>query len=125
MARLETFREEYRDVAEFALIYIREAHPSDEWQMESNEDGNVEYEQPKTLDERLELARAFVFEMDVKTQIFVDDIRNTANACYAAWPERIYIIDTDGIIIYKGGMGPFFFDIDDVEDFLRERLDSL
>ena len=121
MARLETLRDEYRDVAEFAFVYIREAHPTDEWQMEANEEHHVEYEQPKTFDDRLELARAFVFEMDVKTKTYVDGIRNTANACYAAWPERIYIIDTDGTILYKGGMGPFFFNTDDVETFLRER----
>lgn len=46
------------------------------------------------------------------------DIRNTANACYAAWPERLYVIGTDGRIAYKGGMGPFEFDTDELEQFL-------
>ena len=28
---------------------------------------------------------------------------------YAAWPERLYIIDSAGLIAYKGGIGPVFF----------------
>ncbi len=43
-------------------------------------------------------------------------------ACYAAWPERLYVVGTDGRIIYKGGMGPFYFDPDEVEEILRTGL---
>jgi hypothetical protein len=32
---------------------------------------------------------------------------NRANLLYAAWPERIYIIDEKGQIVYRGGLGPF------------------
>ena len=64
----------------------------------------------------------FVTSMELKTTTYVDDIRNTAMACYAAWPERIYVVDTDGKIVYKGGMGPFSFDVDEVKDFLNERF---
>ena len=39
----------YAGRAEFLTIYIREAHPEDEWQMSSNEKENVCYAQPKTL----------------------------------------------------------------------------
>ena len=56
--------------------------------------------------------------MDLEAPTLVDDIRNTANACYAAWPERLYVIDTDGRVAYKGGMGPFQFDTDELEGFL-------
>jgi len=31
--------------------------------------------------------------MEVETDTLVDDIRNTALACYAAWPERVHVID--------------------------------
>lgn len=122
MARIEELREKYSQVAEFAYVYIKEAHPDDEWQMDSNHEDEVVYNQPDTLDERLELAQAFMTEMDVKTTTFVDDIRNTANACYAAWPERIYIIDTGGRIVYKGGIGPFYFKPDDIGEFLDENF---
>lgn len=64
-------------------------------------------------------ARHAMYEVD--GTLLVDDISNVANACYAAWPERIYVVDTDGTIVYKGGIGPFRFDPEEVEQFLRQR----
>ena len=121
MARVEKLRERYEGLVEFAYIYIKEAHPDDEWQMDSNLEDGVVYEQPQSFDDRLDLARAFVSEMSVETLTLVDDIRNTANACFAAWPERFYVVHTDGRIAYKGGMGPFYFDPAELEEFLEKR----
>lgn len=122
MAEIEKLREEYGRLAEFVIVYIKEAHPENEWQMDSNRDGQVVYEQPKTFEERLGLAKTFVDRMEVKTPALVDDIRNTGLACYAAWPERIYVIDTDGRIAYKGGVGPFYFKPEELAEFLRTKL---
>ena len=121
MDRLEELKQQYREQAEFVWVYIKEAHPEDEWQMQSNVADEVVYRQPRTFDERVTLAQAFVDRMDVETNVLVDDIDNTANACYAAWPERIYIIETDGRIAYKGGMGPFFFEPEDIVEYLEGR----
>jgi len=112
----------YAGRAEFLYVYIKEAHPEDEWQMGSNEEDGVLYRQPQTLEERRALAQEFIATMDVATTTLVDDIQNTANACYAAWPERIYVIDTEGRIAYKGGMGPFLFDPDELDEFLDEMV---
>ncbi|TDI38135.1 MAG: hypothetical protein E2P02_21240 [Acidobacteria bacterium] len=122
MAQIEELQEKYSDIANFVIVYIKEAHPDDEWQMESNEESGVIYSQPKSTEERRELARAFIDQMDVQTETLLDDIDNTAMACYAAWPERLYIIGTDGRIIYKGGMGPFYFDPDEVEEILLKEF---
>lgn len=119
MAQLEAIRKEFEGFAEFVYVYIKEAHPEDEWQMESNERDQVLFKQPRTLEERLELARTFVRRMEVEGTTLVDDMQNTANACYAAWPERIYVIDRNGIIVYKGGMGPFYFKPAELQEFLR------
>jgi hypothetical protein len=59
--------------------------------------------------------------MGAETTILVDDISNTANAAYAAWPERIYVVDPDGTIVYKGGMGPFYFDPGEIVPVLEQR----
>ena len=122
MAQIEELQKKYSDTVNFVIVYIKEAHPEDEWQMESNEESGVIYSQPKSTEERRELARAFIDQMDVQTETLLDDIDNTAMACYAAWPERLYIIGTDGRIIYKGGMGPFYFDPDEVDEVLREQF---
>ena len=109
---------ELEDQIELVYVYIKEAHPSDEWQMESNAVDGVVFPQPRNEAERMVRAQTFVSEMNIEGMTLVDDIRNTANACYAAWPERLYVIDTDGRITYKGGMGPFEFDTDELEEFL-------
>lgn len=121
MARLEELRRQYAGEAEFVYVYIKEAHPADEWQMGSNVEGDVVYDQPKRFEDRLELAQTFVAEMEVETPTLVDDITNVANACYAAWPERIYIVGTDGRIAHKGGMGPFHFDPEEIVAFFEAR----
>ena len=120
MARLEEIRKKYSNVAEFVYVYIKEAHPDDEWQTDSNRDAEVVFNQPKTFPERLKLAQTFMSEMAVEGTTLVDDISNTANACFAAWPERLYVIGRDGRIKYKGGMGPFYFDPEEVVQFLEE-----
>lgn len=122
MAQIEELQKKYSDTVNFVIVYIKEAHPDDEWQMEDNEESGVIYSQPKSTEERRELARAFIDQMDVETETLLDDIDNTAMACYAAWPERLYIIGTDGRIIYKGGMGPFYFDPDEVEEILSKEF---
>lgn len=122
MARIEEIREAFEGRAEFVYVYIKEAHPEDEWQMDVNREAGVVYSQPESFEERIELAHAFVSEMDVETPVLVDDMGNTANACFAAWPERIYVVGSDGRIRYKGGMGPFDFDPEELVGFLQDHL---
>ena len=119
MAEVEQIRKDFQDQVELVLVYIKEAHPGDEWQMDSNIESEVVFDQPQTFEARVDLARTFVDRMNVETETLVDDIRNTAMACYAAWPERIYVIARDGRIAYKGGMGPFKFDPEDLREFLE------
>jgi hypothetical protein len=121
---MEEMRKQYSDIAQFLYIYIKEAHPDDEWQMDVNRSAEVVFPQPKTFDERLELAQKFVTTMGIEGETLVDDIGNTANACFAAWPERLYVIDKGGTITYKGGMGPFYFDPDELEQFLKSTYGS-
>ena len=45
-----------------------------------------------------------------------------ANEVYAGWPERFYIIDTDGSIAYKGEPGPFGYHPEEVEEWLKKRF---
>ena len=113
---------DYGDRARFLTVYIKEAHPEDEWQMDSNEKENVCYPQPKTLGERVRIANDFVKRFDYDVPIAVDDIDNKANALYAGWPERFYVIDESGPIVYKGKPGPFGFHPEEVEAWLAKRF---
>ena len=40
---------------------------------------------------------------------FVDTIDNTVDNLYAGWPDRIFVIDPAGQIVYAGKQGPWGF----------------
>lgn len=105
--------------ADFAAIYIKEAHPTDEWQMRSNETEGVCYAQPRSTEDRVRIANDFVTRFQFPIPILVDDIENHAERAFAAWPERLYILRPDGVIAYKGKTGPFGFEPDEVAEWLK------
>jgi hypothetical protein len=113
--------DEHGSAARFVTIYIREAHPTDEWQTDSNEEEGVCYPQPRTLDERLAIARDFIEREEWSIPLLIDPIDNRVDALYAGWPERLYVIDERGVISYKGKLGPFGFEPDEVDAWLEAR----
>ena len=84
---------DYKEHADFLTVYVREAHPTDEWQMKSNVKDDVCYAQPKTLAQRVIIANDFIKRFKYPIAFGIDDINNAANDAYAAWPERLYVID--------------------------------
>ena len=112
----------YGDKATFLVVYIKEAHPTDEWQMESNEKEDVCYPQPKSMEQRVAIANDFVKRFKFPIPLLVDGIDNAADAIYAGWPERLYIVDESGKIVYKGKPGPFGYDPSEVEAWLKKRF---
>lgn len=113
---------QYGDRVDFVTLYIKEAHPEDEWQMDSNEEEGVCYPQPKTTEQRLAIANDFVKRFEYPIPLLVDKIENPANRLYAGWPERLYVIDEKGTIVYKGATGPFGFHPEEVEGWLAKRF---
>jgi type I thyroxine 5'-deiodinase len=112
----------YADRARFLTIYIKEAHPEDEWQMDSNEKESVCYPQPRTLSQRVAIANDFARRFHYDVPLAVDPMDNRANALYAGWPERFYIVDEGGTIVYKGKPGPFGYHPEEVEAWLAKRF---
>ena len=112
----------YGDRVRFLTIYIKEAHPLDEWQMESNEKESVCYPQPRTLAKRVAIANDFASRFHYQIPIAVDGMDNRANQLYAGWPERFYIVDESGKIVFKGKPGPFGYHPEEVEAWLARRF---
>ncbi len=52
----------------------------------------------------------------------VDGIDNAVEKAYAAWPDRIYVIDPSGKIAYKSGPGPRGFRPREMEVALKKAL---
>lgn len=112
----------YRDRVDFRTVYIREAHPLDEWQMDSNEKENVCYRQPRSTAERVLIANDFVKRFNYPLPLAIDPIEDQCERAYAGWPERFYIIDANGTIVYKGEPGPFGFHPEEVEAWLAKNV---
>jgi len=87
----------------------------------SNEKEGVCYRQPRALADRLAIARDFVHRMEYTIPIAVDPMDNRADEIYAGWPERFYIIDEAGTIVFKGKPGPFGYKPEEVEAWLEKR----
>ena len=96
----------YRDDVQFLVIYIREAHPTDGW------DVNSQYRvvDPTTLEERRHVAGMCEVGLQYGIRTYVDEMDDAVMQAYAAWPERLYLIGIDGRVAYAGGLGPFGFE---------------
>ncbi len=98
-------------------MYIAEAHAEDEWQLGSNEEEGVIISQHTSFEERRAAAERCVAELGLTMPALVDEMDDVVNKTFAAWPERIYIL-IDGRIYYKGGPGPFEFDVPEASERL-------
>jgi len=101
------------------VIYIGEAHPSDAWQVPSNLKDRVVYASPSDTAARTALAGICVTRLGIKLPALVDRFDDAIEQAYAAWPDRLYLVDRDGRIAYKSKPGPFGFKPADLEAALR------
>jgi hypothetical protein len=90
--------------------------------MQSNREDDVLIAQHTTLEERFAAARAGVARLGLTMPVLVDPMDDAVSEAFAAWPERIYVIDSRGRIAFKGGPGPWEFDPDAAAEALEELL---
>ena len=104
------------------MVYITEAHPSDVWQMESNIKDKVVFASPRDEQERSAIAGSCVRKLGIKIPAVLDEFGNSTEAAYTAWPDRLYVIDTQGRITFKSKPGPFGFKADELKAALEKTL---
>ncbi len=77
-------------------------------------------EDPLTFEERLAVARECEASLGLGFPLLVDELDDAVNHAYAAWPDRLYLVDLDGTVVYRGGKGPMGFQPDELETVLQE-----
>ena len=117
--RLDNIAKEFGDRVEFLCVYIKEAHPTDGSQSPPNIDDDVLYTQPTTDDERAEVAAACMLRFNFSFPMVLDNMTNEVEGKYKAMPERLYVLDGDGRVTWKCGLGPHLFDPDGFEEAVR------
>jgi hypothetical protein len=88
----------------FAMIYIREAHATDGILF-----GNPKFEDPKSMEQRLQMASLCQKTMKIPFPILVDEITDQVATRWGAWPIRMVVIKKDGTVGYTSINGPFGF----------------
>jgi hypothetical protein len=130
---LSEIYKEFHHQVQFVSIYIREAHPVDGWwfgggiqeKLVKSKYPKVSTDlyDPKTIEERREAAGQCEESLQYGIRTYVDEMDDRVNEAYAAHPTRLYLVGTDGIVSYAGGLGPFGFKPEElklaIEDYLR------
>jgi len=122
MASLDKFgalAAKFSQEADFTMVYIEEAHPTEE----ANFNGNIEISSHQNLEERLAAAGILLDKMAGRMEVdrislLVDTMANTISKAYCALPERLYVV-LDGKISYEGREGPWGYNVAEVEEHLK------
>ncbi|KAK1893621.1 Type II iodothyronine deiodinase [Dissostichus eleginoides] len=113
--------EDFSEVADFLLVYIDEAHPSDGWVAPPMGSCAFNVQKHQNLEERLGAARKLIehFSLPPQCQLVADCMDNNANVAYGVSNERVCIVQQRKIA-YLGGKGPFFYNLKDVKHWLEQ-----
>lgn len=118
---IQELYEQYHQEFQFLNIYIREAHPVDGWwlgrrltrgvikKLFAYPKASMDHYDPLTLEERRAVAGECMQALEYGVRTYVDEMDDSVNIAYAAWPTRLYLIGLDGKVEYAGGLGPYDF----------------
>lgn len=108
--RLNEIAARFGDTVDFLCVYIQEAHPTDGWQVQANLEDDVLHAAPTTMAEREALAEVCMLKLALDMPMVVDDMEDTIDRAYNALPERLYLLDADGRVVFKTVAGSHGFD---------------
>ena len=117
--RLNEIYETYKDRVDFYCIYIQEAHPTDGWQVARNLNDEVLYAQPETIEARAEIAEVCALQLDLHMPMLLDGMSNEVDTLYAALPERLYLLNDEGVVTFRTVVGSPGFDVEAWHDAIK------
>ena len=96
---------DYKDVAGFYLIYIKEAHAEDSsWPVPYAKELGIK--QHTNFGERCNIAERLLADKAMTVPCLVDGMNDEANKAYHAQPDRLFVVRTDGKIAVAAERGP-------------------
>jgi hypothetical protein len=88
--------------------------------MSSNIRDNVIFVDPKTMEERTAVAESCVRKLGIKIPALIDELGDGVEKAYTGWPDRLYLIGSDGLVKFKTAAGPFGFHPAELEKALQQ-----
>jgi thiol-disulfide isomerase/thioredoxin len=121
LEKYNTLYDKYKNIADFKVVYIEEAHAAGEWDKVAKPMSGTCYLQPKSIKARGRIT-ADMLENEGKMlknriPIFIDSMDNKCVEIFQAKPERLYVIK-DGKIMFRGGRGPFNYNLTALDEYL-------
>jgi tetratricopeptide (TPR) repeat protein len=104
----------------FLLVYIREAHATDQWQSTRNQREAVELTPAANIRDKQQHAAMCSRQLHLNFPAVVDGMDGAVENAYAAWPSRLYIIDRAGRIRYLTRLSEQDFHAEEVESAIRQ-----
>lgn len=103
----------------FLLVYIREAHSTEQWQSTRNERQDVVLRAAANMEEKKEHALMCTRKLHLPFPAVVDSMSGAVETAYGAWPSRAFVIGKDGRVLYSARLTELDFHPDDMEAELR------
>ncbi len=122
---MEEMYQEYKDIAEFRLVYITEAHAADgRWPMGKGIELGIK--QHKNYGERCKTAEMLINDESLTIPTLIDGMDNAVNKAYRAHPDRVFLVRTDGRLGVAASRGPRGFSpgLRATEEWLAEFKES-
>jgi len=105
---MERMYQEYRDVAEFYIVYISEAHAQDD-RFPVPYASELGIKEHKTFGERCQVADRLTKDKKLTIPCLIDGMDNATANAYQGWPDRVYLVRKDGRLGVAAGRGPWGF----------------
>ena len=122
---MEQMYQDYKDIAEFRMVYIHEAHAAD-----GRRPGRMAREKGindhKDIEERCATAEMLMEDESLTIPMLIDGMDNAVNEAYSAQPDRVFLVRKDGTLAVAAARGPRGFNpaLKDVARWLKEFSES-
>lgn len=105
---MERMYQTYRDIADFRLVYISEAHAADsDWAVPYAKELGITNH--KNYGQRCQTAEKLLGDKKLTIPTLIDNMDNEVNKAYKAHPDRIFVVRKDGKLAVAAKRGPWGF----------------
>lgn len=105
---MQQMYQDYKDLVEFRLVYINEAHAADSsWSVPYAKELGIN--DHRNYGERCSTAQKLLTDKSLTIPTIIDGMDNKVNQAYHAWPDRVFVVRKDGKLAVAGQQGPWGF----------------
>lgn len=103
---MEKIYQDFKDIADIRLVYINEAHAADSsWPVGYARDLGIT--DHTSYGERCGVAEKLLDDKSLTIPTVIDGMDNKVNKLYQAWPDRVFLVRTDGRLAVTAKRGPW------------------